>query len=150
MKPYADTEYYINEYLQGREPKVPLPEFNFWAKKASREIDNITLGKLKTNCYSDETMEQVKEAACEVSEYLYEQKYRQQVAKEEFGDYISGAIVSQSVEGFSVNYGNSNNTDAKTTSQEVNGIITNYLSGTGLLYAGLKSCIDGRIDCLWE
>ena len=38
MSNYVDYNYYLNNYLQGREPVIPTASFGFYSMKATNEI----------------------------------------------------------------------------------------------------------------
>lgn len=46
LKGYADFEFYKNQYLLGRAPKIPDADFSYWAMLASGEIRRRTFGRI--------------------------------------------------------------------------------------------------------
>ena len=46
MGAYADSDFYTNEYLQGKNPTISAG-FNYYARSASKLIDLYTFGRLE-------------------------------------------------------------------------------------------------------
>ena len=98
---FADTDFYQNEYLQGRSGIVPLAEFLFWAEQATQRINKNGLSEddlrvIFGDC-SAETMMRLGKATCEIAETLY----RDEAAR---GTPADPAKKSESVGGYSVSY----------------------------------------------
>lgn len=120
---YANEEYYFNEYLAGKDSTIPSGSFSYYARKASRQIDRYTYGRLQTVW---EVTDDVKECCCEIAEYLYscdQQEIR------------TGGLVSYSNDGESGTFDTASYTK-KEKNAKVRSAIRNYLADTGLLYQG--------------
>lgn len=125
MTIYADKNFYLDQYLSGKEPTIPIDEIEYWLAQASRKINRRAFGKTDT---LQEVPDEVKMCCCAVAEKLYQFES----AKSENG------MVLQS-------YGNDGETATyKTTdmsesaiSSKVLEIIEEWLMPTGLLYCGV-------------
>ena len=125
MKIYADKNFYLDQYLSGKEPTIPIDEIEYWLAQASRKINRRAFGKTDA---LQEVPDEVKMCCCAVAEKLYQFES----AKSENG------MVLQS-------YGNDGETATyKTTdmselaiSGKVLEIIEEWLMPTGLLYCGV-------------
>jgi len=122
---YADKNFYLDQYLSGKEPTIPIDEIEYWLAQASRKINRRAFGKTDA---LQEVPDEVKMCCCAVAEKLYQFES----AKSENG------MVLQS-------YGNDGETATyKTTdmselaiSGKVLEIIEEWLMPTGLLYCGV-------------
>lgn len=119
---YADEQFYIEEYLKGKEPVVRTG-FPFYARKASRILDLSTFGRLK-NC--KELPECVRMCCCELSECLSIQQESKKTS----------CIKSEKVDDYSVTYEDIKTRDAKQEA-DIKKIIAAWLEDTGLLYRGI-------------
>lgn len=125
MTIYADKNFYLDQYLSGKEPTIPIDEIEYWLAQASRKINRRAFGKTDA---LQEVPDEVKMCCCAVAEKLYQFES----AKSENG------MVLQS-------YGNDGDTATyKTTdmselaiSEKVLDIIEEWLMPTGLLYCGV-------------
>nr|DAH04405.1 MAG TPA: Head Tail Connector Protein [Caudoviricetes sp.] len=125
MTIYADKNFYLDQYLSGKEPTIPIDEIEYWLAQASRKINRRAFGKTDA---LQEVPDEVKMCCCAVAEKLYQFES----AKSENG------MVLQS-------YGNDGETATyKTTdmselaiSGKVLEIIEEWLMPTGLLYCGV-------------
>ena len=68
MKIYTDTEFYMNQYLLGRIPKIPDADFSYWAMLASGEIRQLTFNRVED---LGEIPDEVRMCCCELAEKLY-------------------------------------------------------------------------------
>ena len=125
MTIYADKNFYLDQYLSGKEPTIPIDEIEYWLAQASRKINRRAFGKTDA---LQEVPDEVKMCCCAVAEKLYQFES----AKSENG------MVLQI-------YGNDGDTSTyKTTdmselaiSGKVLEIIEEWLMPTGLLYCGV-------------
>lgn len=118
---YADLNFYESEYLCGREAVIATASFDFYAKQATQIIDHYTYGNIK------EQTESIKMCCCEIAEIFFNaEKIRNQ----------SNGKNSESIGGWSVSYADNLQTE-QTTGKQIKNIIYKWLSGTGLLYAGV-------------
>lgn len=110
---YATIDFYLGNYLLGRKPVLPLPEFSYWENKARRYIDDYTFKRITQDVLDGEFGEVIRECACELSEYLYVNEGRE-------------GKQSESISGRSVTY---------TIGTEYH-VCRKYLGNTGLMYRG--------------
>ena len=111
---YADYDYYLNEYSGNA---VAEADFTRLSRQASAYLDSLTCGKIRGTWVDDS---RVKDACCAVAEAMQKQDQ-------------GGEVASESNDGASVTYVNSNTTPE----QRMYNAAAMYLSGTGLLYAGV-------------
>lgn len=120
---YADETYYNSEYLAGKQAVITAA-YTYYFREASRILDTITFGNIKENDITDE----VRMCCCELAESLYTSEKEQ--AK-------SAGKTSESVQGWSVSY--TSQADQQTQlNGKVGDIVTKWLSGSGLLFSGVR------------
>ncbi len=79
---YADHEYYTNEYGG----KMSADDFKRFGRRAERRIDSITGGKLQFAFPTNERdVEAVKDAVCELADFLYQIDSYNNAAMESMG-----------------------------------------------------------------
>jgi len=117
---YADFNFYTAEYFGS---KIPEKDFNFYAMRASEELDSRTFGRIA------EITPAIRKACCAVAEVLYSDGVSH--AKSERG------ISSEKVGNYSVSYSGSSAETDKTVNRRVKSEIEKYLGNTGLLYRGV-------------
>jgi len=109
---YATAKFYLESYLLGREPQIPLDIFPFWATRATDLIAQYTfnrIDKAQLKMHGSYIMS----CACELAEHLYMNEGSENKA-------------SESIQGRSVTY-----------EQGVPyRICQRHLSMTGLMYRG--------------
>lgn len=125
MTVYADYEFYTKEYLAGKSAAVTAADFTYYARQASAEIDQYTHGNIK----SDNLPEQVRFCCCELAELMRSSDTSEAAKKQ--------GIASESVQGWSQSYESS---EAQKTAlrSSVRECIYKWMSGTGLLYSGVR------------
>ncbi len=124
MAIYADYAFYKNEYLCGKRAVIDTASFNFYAKKASIKIKEYTL----ENVDESNIPECVKLCCCEIAELFYNSDSSGSAGK---------GIASESVGDQSISY-ESTDSYRQALSNEIRTVIYSYLSGTGLLYRGVR------------
>jgi len=117
---YADYKFYTTEYLGS---KIHEKDFNFYAMRASEELDSRTFGRIA------EITPAIRKACCAVAEALYSDSISR--GKSERG------IASEKVGNYSVSYSGSSAETDKTVNRRVKSEIEKYLGNTGLLYRGV-------------
>lgn len=122
---YADEEYYKNEYLCGKEAVINAA-FDFYARAATAEIKRFTGRNIDEGNIPDF----VKNCCCELAETIY--------THEKTTADCSGKS-SESVGGWSVSYESKEQTEAN-FNNAVSDCIYKWLSGTGLLFSGVRRC----------
>lgn len=126
MKIYADTEFYRNQYLLGRTPKIPDADFPYWAMLASGEIRQRTFQRVEA---LEVIPEEVGMCCCELAEKLYSVD----AARDENG------MILQS-------YGNDGETGTYKIDdlselevrRGITRIIRKWIGNTGVMYCGVK------------
>ncbi len=124
MTVYADSEFYMIEYLCGTEPVVSEDIFEFYARSASQKIKEY----IGINVDNDKPQKCIKMCCCETAEMLY---------KSEQLESRSSGVTSESVGGWSKSY-ESSESQKKSLDAAVHDIVYKWLSGTGLLYRGVR------------
>ena len=119
---YVDYAYYKDSFGG----TLAAEEFNRYARKAERFLNYGIMGEIS------EVTEQVKNAVCAAAEAVAE--IREGVAN------IPQGIKSESTDGYSVTYNNDYNADelAEREKRAMYKVIKQELSGTGLLYQGVR------------
>lgn len=121
MQCYADYQFYNLEYANGNSAVFNTAEsFLPYSRKATQYIKRYTFGNVP-----QDVPESVKMCCCELSEKLYS-----------CDKIINRGISSESVGDLSISY-ESSVTLLQQKSQEIEEIIYNWLSETGLLYRGV-------------
>ncbi|MCI9025432.1 MAG: hypothetical protein HFG92_13535 [Dorea sp.] len=126
MKIYADTEFYRNQYLLGRTPKIPDADFPYWAMLASGEI------RQRTFCRIDDLAEVLEEAGmccCELAEKLY--------AVESMKDENGMILQSYGNDGETGTYKIDDLSELEVR-RGITRIIRKWIGNTGLMYCGVK------------
>lgn len=137
---YVEYEYYMENYLLGREPAVPEKEFPYWAKQAGREVDAVTFDRLKKRL--DLVTDDVRDFTCAVCELLYKSAA---ITDEAAANGAAGPLSSFSNDGQSGTYATAESVYTETGKKmEISRLAMQYLSGTGLLYQGFY-CGEGRV-----
>ena len=126
MTAFADYSYYTVEFCRGAQPKMELPTFDLYARKAPAEINRLTFGNI-TEPPADE---RVKLCCCELAELLCAFDGR---------SAESGGVASESVGGWSKSY-EDGESQRQLLSQKTNACVRSGLAGTGLLFSGVKKC----------
>lgn len=121
---YANETFYRESYLLGRKPVISTG-FPFYARQASRLIDQYTFNRLKD---VSETSEEVQMCCCELAEAEY---HREKQLKE------SGGKTSERIGTYSVSF-NSAQESAAASGREQREIIMKWLADTGLCYQGVN------------
>lgn len=103
-------------WLSGRTAKIVATDFPFYANKATRLMDKITVGKTKESLT---VLDEMKNCCCELAEMLLAEESRNRNVKSENND------------GYSVTYD-----ETQTVDSRAKDICLEYLLDTGLLYKG--------------
>jgi hypothetical protein len=123
MTVFADCDFYKTEYLCGKKAVIDTASFKFYAKKATQKIKEYTLD----NIDESNIPEYVKLCCCEIAELLYNSD----------NSGAGNGIASESVGDQSISY-ESSDSQRQALSKNIKSVIYSYLSGTGLLYRGVK------------
>ena len=124
MTIFADSEFYLKEYLLGKEAVLPAQSSAFWLRKAQTTLKTFTFDNIDE---SAAIPYEVKMCICEIAELLYADDKRAT---------LQGGIASESVEGWSRHYESSQQTEAHLQSK-IKACVRTWLSDTGLLYCGV-------------
>lgn len=119
---YADSEFYTNEYLCGKEAVIDTASFAFYARKASQFIKLYTFD----NIPEDNIPECVKMCCCEIAEQIFTTDKSP----------ASTGVSSESVGDMSKSYESASN-QAENLDKANKDSIQTWLTGTGLLYRGV-------------
>lgn len=122
---YADENCYTNEYLCGKEAVIDTA-FDFYARAATAEIKRFAGRNIK----DDEVPDCVKMCCCELAELIF--KHEKIIAD-------TNGKASESVGGWSVSYESTEQSE-QSYKKFVKDCIYKWLSGTGLLFAGVRRC----------
>lgn len=122
MKRFADFAFYIDEYRPNNE--ISAAEFDYYARQATQKIKQYT----GNNVDESNIPECVKMCCCQIAELLNKADKQEQA---------NGGKSSESVQGWSVSY--ESREQARLELQaNINSSVYTWLSGTGLLYRGLR------------
>lgn len=125
MTIYADSEFYLKEYLSGRPAELPSNGSEYWLRKAQKKLESFTFDNIDE---SADIPYEVKMCICEIAELLYEDDKK---AK------MHGGTASESVEGWSKHYESSQQAEEHLQSK-IRSCVKMWLSDSGLLYCGVK------------
>ena len=130
MSNYVDYSYYENNYLQGREAVIPSTSFNFYGMKATNEIRNRIFNVVIV------IDEDVKNCACGIAEFLYEED----MAQRSISKVNEKGIASESVGEYSISYANTKSEDYSLKNREVKitTIMRNWLGNKGWMNRGVE------------
>lgn len=123
MTVFADYDFYINKYLSGRNAAVSAANFTMLARKATQKIKIFT----GSNVDESNIPECVKMCCCEITELLYKEETTSQ----------NHGVASESVQGWSKAY-ESTESRAQAADKAIKTCVYEWLSGTGLLYRGVR------------
>jgi hypothetical protein len=137
---YTTYKYYKEEYFG---INIPETEFARFTAYSGREIDVITQNKLQGVIQEDNSLSlKIQNAVCSVADLLW--KLEQRNSKSGTDEQGAGKMIkSKSVGAISISYEVSEDIEIKNIvteqdkSREIYRRVAKYLSGTGLLYAGL-------------
>jgi len=125
MKAYADIEFYMTEYLCGKEPVIGEDPFDFYARSATAEIRTFTGSNINENSHIPEC---VKMCCCELAELIF---------KDEKTAVQTEGVSSESVGGWSKSY-ESGQSREESRSCKIRQTVYKWLGGTGLLFRGVR------------
>lgn len=128
---YCDYEFYTTEYLGNVITEADFPRLS---QRASDKIDVITFDRLAEGLPTDERVaKKVKKAVCAVAELMLDYENANSTMRNNGGLVVSS--VSSGSE--SISYKTDAQISEKEHNIEIRQVATDYLIGTGLLYAGL-------------
>ena len=151
---YCDYDFYTNKYLGNVITEADFPRLS---ERASEKLDRLTFDRLSISedgtieTLDEKTSTRVKKAVCKIAEILndiefYEKTSRELAGYEQTENGQRGKVitsVSSGSESVSYSVKESSNsivgavlTDKKAQERLFYDIAVEYLSGTGLLYAG--------------
>ncbi len=132
---YTTFEFYESKYY-GDSIKESL--FPKWEDRATMKLDQLTYGHID-DVAKEEFDEQIQKATCALADLLYQIDYKTTHASDEKG----GNVKSMSSGGRSVSFGTNETlvdkvlNDKAAQNRLCYDTVCEYLSGTGLLYAGV-------------
>lgn len=128
---YCDYEFYKTEYLGNVITEADFPRLS---QRASDKIDVITFDRLAEGLPTEERVaKKVKKAVCAIAELMLDYERAKSTMRNNGGLVVSS--VSSGSE--SISYKTDAQTSEKEHNIEIRQVATDYLIGTGLLYAGL-------------
>ena len=132
---YTTFEFYESKYY-GDSIKESL--FPKWEDLATMKLDQLTYGHID-DAAKEEFDEQIQKATCALADLLYQIDYKTTHASDEKG----GNVKSMSSGGRSVSFGTNETlvdkvlNDKTAQNRLCYDMVCEYMSGTGLLYAGV-------------
>lgn len=120
---YADETFYNSNYLCGKQAVITVA-FDYYARQATQIIRQYTFDRIDT----DNITEEVKMCCCDIAELIF---------NAEQADSKSGGVTSATVGDVSESY-ESAESRQQLLLQKINTAIKTWLSGTGLLYRGVR------------
>ncbi len=132
---YTTFEFYESKYYGDSIKESSFPK---WENRATMKLDQLTYGHID-DAAKEEFDEQIQKATCALADLLYQIDYKTTHASDEKG----GNVKSMSSGGRSVSFGTNETlvdkvlNDKAAQNRLCYDTVCEYLSGTGLLYAGV-------------
>ena len=132
---YTTFEFYESKYYGDSIKESSFPK---WEDRATMKLDQLTYGHID-DAAMEEFDEQIQKATCALADLLYQIDYKTTHASDEKG----GNVKSMSSGGRSISFGTNETLVDKVLGDKVAqtrlcyDTVCEYLSGTGLLYAGV-------------
>ena len=132
---YTTYEFYVNEYYGDSIEESLFPK---WESRATDRLDELTYGNITADAL-EEYSEKIQKATCALADLLYKIDYKTNHANDTNG----GNVKSMSSGGQSISFGSNETLIDKVLNDKVAqnrlcyDTVCEYLSGTGLLYAGV-------------
>lgn len=132
---YTEYEFYKEKYYGDSIEKSSFPK---WNDRASEKLDRLTYGNITEDSLARYD-EQIQKATCALADLLYQIDFRTIHANDE----KAGNVKSMSSGGRSISFGSNETLIDKVLNDKVAqnrlcyDTVCEYLSGTGLLYAGV-------------
>lgn len=133
---YTTFEFYKNSYYGDSVEESLFPK---WEDKASMKLDLLTYGNINDDTRT-EFDERIQKATCALVDLLYQIDYKTAHAN----DAQAGNVKAMSSGGQSISFGSNETLVDKVLNDKIAqnrlcyDTICEYLSGTGLLYAGVQ------------
>ena len=132
---YTTYEFYKDEYYGDSIEESLFPK---WESRATDRLDELTYGNITADAL-EEYSEKIQKATCALADLLYKIDYKTNHANDTKG----GNVKSMSSGGQSISFGSNETLVDKVLNDKVAqnrlcyDTVCEYLSGTGLLYAGV-------------
>lgn len=132
---YTTYEFYQNEYYGDSIEESLFPK---WESRATDRLDELTYGNITADAL-EEYSEKIQKAVCALADLLYKIDFKTNHANDTNG----GNVKSMSSGGQSISFGSNETLVDKVLNDKVAqnrlcyDTVCEYLSGTGLLYAGI-------------
>ena len=132
---YTTYEFYKDEYYGDSIEESLFPK---WESRATDRLDELTYGNITADAL-EEYSEKIQKAACALADLLYKIDFKTNHANDTNG----GNVKSMSSGGQSISFGSNETLIDKVLNDKVAqnrlcyDTVCEYLSGTGLLYAGV-------------
>lgn len=121
----VDSTYYTGTYRSGSAAVIDASEFDFYGKKAERELTRLTFGRLSSATVTDD----IRDCICEIAEYLYQ-------CEQAYSSAHGGVLTSYSNDGDSGSIDKSMFSETEKP-KKIRRIVKAYLSGSDLLQGGV-------------
>ena len=132
---YTTYEFYKDEYYGDSIEESLFPK---WESRATDRLDELTYGNITADAL-EEYSEKIQKAVCALADLLYKIDFKTNHANDKSG----GNVKSMSSGGQSISFGSNETLVDKVLNDKVAqnrlcyDTVCEYLSGTGLLYAGI-------------
>ena len=132
---YTTYEFYKDEYYGDSIEESLFPK---WESRATDRLDELTYGNITADAL-EEYSEKIQKAVCALADLLYKIDFKTNHANDTNG----GNVKSMSSGGQSISFGSNETLVDKVLNDKVAqnrlcyDTVCEYLSGTGLLYAGI-------------
>ena len=132
---YTTFEFYESKYYGDSIKESSFPK---WEDRATMKLDQLTYGHID-DAVMEEFGNQIQKATCALADLLYQIDYKTTHASDEKG----GNVKSMSSGGRSVSFGTNETlvdkvlNDKTAQNRLCYDMVCEYMSGTGLLYAGV-------------
>lgn len=133
---YTTYDFYQNKYYGDSIEESSFPK---WEDRATTKLDQLTYGHID-DAAKEEFDEQIQKATCALADLLYQIDFKTTHASDEKG----GNVKSMSSGGRSISFGTNETlidkvlNDKTAQNRLCYDMVCEYLSGTGLLYAGVR------------
>ena len=132
---YTTYDFYVSTFYGDSIEESLFPK---WEDKAARKLDQLTYGNIN-EVTREKYSEEIQRAVCALAELLYQIDFKTSHA----GDEKGGNVKSMSSGGRSISFGTNETLIDKVLGDKIaqnrlcHDTVCEYLSGTGLLYAGV-------------
>lgn len=132
---YANYDFYVDDYLLGKDAVIPESLFPYYASLASAEVKNV----IRLDMFdTEETTKEMQMATCEIAEILCRADGNVDESIEGTGTNIPVGISSEKVGEYSVSYtGNTLTENDERVEKLIKKVVVRWLGPAGLLFRGV-------------